>query len=225
MSHANGRLTPAGRLIMVQRIGSGRAVAHVAAERGISRTTAWRCWCRFREHGTAGLVGGASTAAGSALRGQRVRLPPLRRVQSRDRHARHQAALHQAALPLDQRESGTPEPHSRHRVGLRPPLDLQRRPQSRLDDLARPLQPRQSPPRHRRQDPHRPNRQRSRPVHLGPANTPITAQPQRAGLVPNGTNGVPPIVPPLLASAAALSIAIVSVLSMMRVLPWQRRLG
>ena len=51
------------------------------------------------------------------------------------------------------------------------------------------------------------------------------AQPQRAGLVPNGTNGVPPIVPPLLASAAALSIAIVSVLSMMRVLPWQRRLG
>ena len=52
-----------------------------------------------------------------------------------------------------------------------------------------------------------------------------TAQPQRAGLVPNATNGVPPIVPPLLASAAALSIVIVSVLSMMRVLPWQRRLG
>ena len=47
----------------------------------------------------------------------------------------------------------------------RPP-DLQRRPQSRLDDLARPLQPRQSPPRHRRQDPHRPNQQRSRPVQL-----------------------------------------------------------
>ena len=34
MSHANARLTPAGRLIMVQRIGSGRAVAHVTAERG-----------------------------------------------------------------------------------------------------------------------------------------------------------------------------------------------
>ena len=51
------------------------------------------------------------------------------------------------------------------------------------------------------------------------------AQPQCAGLVPTATNGVPPIVPPLLASAAALSIVIVSVLSMMRVLPWQRRLG
>ena len=34
MSHANARLTPAGRLIMVQRIQSGRAVAHVAAEMG-----------------------------------------------------------------------------------------------------------------------------------------------------------------------------------------------
>ncbi|MGO1548075.1 helix-turn-helix domain-containing protein [Microbacterium gubbeenense] len=35
---------------MVQRIQSGRAVAHVAAEMGISRTTAWRWWRRFRRH-------------------------------------------------------------------------------------------------------------------------------------------------------------------------------
>ncbi|NKY05717.1 IS481 family transposase, partial [Cellulomonas hominis] len=34
MSHANARLTPAGRLTMVQRIGAGRPVAHVAAEMG-----------------------------------------------------------------------------------------------------------------------------------------------------------------------------------------------
>lgn len=62
MSHANARLTPAGRLIMVQRIGSGRAVAHVAAEMGISRTTAWRWWRRFREEGQAGLVDRSSVA-------------------------------------------------------------------------------------------------------------------------------------------------------------------
>ncbi len=68
MSHANARLTPAGRLIMVQRIGSGRAVAHVAAERGISRTTAWRWWRRFREHGTAGLVDRSSVAHGHPRR-------------------------------------------------------------------------------------------------------------------------------------------------------------
>lgn len=62
MSHANARLTPAGRLIMIRRIQSGRAVAHVAAEMGISRTTAWRWWRRFRESGPAGLVDRSSVA-------------------------------------------------------------------------------------------------------------------------------------------------------------------
>lgn len=62
MSHANARLAPAGRLIMVQRIQSGRPVAHVAAEMGISRTTAWRWWRRFREHGAAGLIDRSSIA-------------------------------------------------------------------------------------------------------------------------------------------------------------------
>lgn len=62
MSHANARLTPAGRLIMVQRIQSGRAVAHVAAEMGISRTTAWRWWRRFQESGQAGLTDRSSVA-------------------------------------------------------------------------------------------------------------------------------------------------------------------
>ena len=47
---------------MIQRIGSGRAVAHVAAEMGVSRTTAWRWWRRFREHGLAGLQDRSSVA-------------------------------------------------------------------------------------------------------------------------------------------------------------------
>lgn len=62
MSHANARLTPAGRLIMVQRIQSGRAVAHVAAEMGVSRTAAWRWWRRFRDEGPAGLFDRSSVA-------------------------------------------------------------------------------------------------------------------------------------------------------------------
>ena len=62
MSHANARLAPAGRLILVQRIQSGRAVAHVAAEMGISRTTAWRWWRRFQAQGPAGLVDRSSVA-------------------------------------------------------------------------------------------------------------------------------------------------------------------
>lgn len=68
MSHANARLTPAGRLIMVQRIQSGRAVAHVAAEMGISRTTAWRWWRRFREQGAVALVDRSSVARSHPLR-------------------------------------------------------------------------------------------------------------------------------------------------------------
>lgn len=56
MSHANARLTPAGRFVMVQRIGTGRPVAHVAAEMGVSRTTAWRWWRRYQAQGRAGLV-------------------------------------------------------------------------------------------------------------------------------------------------------------------------
>lgn len=62
MSHANARLTPAGRLTMVQRIESGRAVAHVAAEMGVSRTTAWRWWRRFQTEGRPGLQDRSSVA-------------------------------------------------------------------------------------------------------------------------------------------------------------------
>ncbi|MFV0533580.1 MAG: IS481 family transposase [Cumulibacter sp.] len=62
MSHANARLAPAGRLILVQRIQAGRAIAHVAAEMGVSRTTAWRWWHRFCEAGIAGLQDRSSVA-------------------------------------------------------------------------------------------------------------------------------------------------------------------
>src|SRR6478609_7525709 len=41
---------------MVMRIESGRPVAHVAAEMGISRPTAYKWWRRWRDDGEAGLV-------------------------------------------------------------------------------------------------------------------------------------------------------------------------
>ena len=40
----------------MERIASGRPAAHVAAEMGISRTTAYRWWNRYRTHGDAGLL-------------------------------------------------------------------------------------------------------------------------------------------------------------------------
>jgi transposase InsO family protein len=60
--HANARLTPAGRMILCRRIAAGRPVAHIAAEMGISRTTAYRWWARYRQHGPAGLVDRPSCA-------------------------------------------------------------------------------------------------------------------------------------------------------------------
>jgi len=54
--HANARLTPIGRRTVIERIQTGRPVAHVAAEMGISRATAYKWWGRFRAEGWAGLV-------------------------------------------------------------------------------------------------------------------------------------------------------------------------
>jgi transposase InsO family protein len=63
VAHANARLTPAGRLILVTRITiHGRPAAHVAAEMGISRTTAYRWVARYRAQGRAGLHDRPSTA-------------------------------------------------------------------------------------------------------------------------------------------------------------------
>lgn len=54
--HGNARLTPLGRLTLVTRIESGRAVAHVAAEMGVSRPTAYKWWRRWRDEGIEGLA-------------------------------------------------------------------------------------------------------------------------------------------------------------------------
>jgi transposase InsO family protein len=53
--HANARLTVHGRRLLIERIQTGRPVAHVAAEMGISAATAWKWWRRFRAEGDAGL--------------------------------------------------------------------------------------------------------------------------------------------------------------------------
>ncbi|MXZ98759.1 MAG: helix-turn-helix domain-containing protein [Acidimicrobiaceae bacterium] len=54
MSHANARLTPAGRLLMVRRIEAGMPQAHVARQMGLSRGTVAKWWRRWCEQGEAG---------------------------------------------------------------------------------------------------------------------------------------------------------------------------
>jgi transposase InsO family protein len=53
--HRNARLTPAGRLLLCQRIEAGWPVAHAAAAMGISRDRAYVWWGRYRVEGLAGL--------------------------------------------------------------------------------------------------------------------------------------------------------------------------
>ena len=55
MSHRNAKLTPAGRRILISRVLSGRPVAHVAKEMGVSRQCAHRWIGRYRRHGLPGL--------------------------------------------------------------------------------------------------------------------------------------------------------------------------
>ena len=55
MSHRNARLTPRGRLLLVQRVAEGMPVAHVAKAMGVSRQCAHRWVRRFAEGGPAGL--------------------------------------------------------------------------------------------------------------------------------------------------------------------------
>ena len=55
MLHRNAKLTPAGRRLLVDRIASGRPVAHVATEMGVARQTAHRWWRRFVAEGESGL--------------------------------------------------------------------------------------------------------------------------------------------------------------------------
>lgn len=52
--HANARLAPMGRLLIVQPIEGGMPQAHVAAQMGLSRSTLAKCWRRWVEHGEAG---------------------------------------------------------------------------------------------------------------------------------------------------------------------------
>ena len=55
MLNAKPRLSPFSRLLLCQRVGAGRPVAHVAKEMGVSRATAHKWLRRFREEGVAGL--------------------------------------------------------------------------------------------------------------------------------------------------------------------------
>jgi transposase InsO family protein len=68
MSHPNARLTPRGRLILVERVLAGYRVADVAAQLGCSRTCVYKWLARYRAEGPGGLADRSSRPRRSPLR-------------------------------------------------------------------------------------------------------------------------------------------------------------
>jgi hypothetical protein len=66
--HRNARLTPAGRLLLCQRIQAGWPVAHAAESMGISRDRACVWWRRYQAEGVAGLEDRSSRPHRSSTR-------------------------------------------------------------------------------------------------------------------------------------------------------------
>jgi transposase-like protein len=66
--HRNARLTPVGRLTLVKRLEAGRPVRVTAGEMGVSHTTAYRWWARYRAEGERGLVDRSSRPRRSPAR-------------------------------------------------------------------------------------------------------------------------------------------------------------
>ncbi len=56
MSHANARLTPRGRLILVERVTGGWTISAATRAAGISRQTGSKWWHRYRREGPHGLI-------------------------------------------------------------------------------------------------------------------------------------------------------------------------
>jgi transposase-like protein len=109
--HGNARLTPRGRLTLVLRIASGPPVAHVAAEMGISRPTAYKWWHSFRTEGAAGLVDRSSRPHTCPHR-----TPPA--IEARVIELRQATKLGPARYQLRPQGPGAPEhsPQKIHRV-------------------------------------------------------------------------------------------------------------
>ena len=55
MTHANAKLTPAGRLLIIEQVKSGFSQSEVARRMYLSRATVGKWWRRYREEGLEGL--------------------------------------------------------------------------------------------------------------------------------------------------------------------------
>jgi transposase InsO family protein len=100
VTHRNAPLTPQGRLRLVRRC-RHRAIAHVAAEAGVSRQCLGKWVARWREHGEAGLVDRSSAPANRPTRTPAHVVAQIRQLRARKWSARRiTLELNQSGVPI-----------------------------------------------------------------------------------------------------------------------------
>ena len=92
MSHANARLTPAGRLLIVQRAQAGWKRAHIAAAMGVSRKCVATWIARFAAEGEAGLQDRSSRPHSSPSRTSLELEETVLRIRAEERVGRDEVA-------------------------------------------------------------------------------------------------------------------------------------
>jgi transposase InsO family protein len=92
VSHANARLTPAGRLLIVQRARAGWRRAHIAAAMGVSRKCVATWIARFAAEGEAGLQDRSSRPHSSPSRTSPEREATVLRIRAEARVGRDEVA-------------------------------------------------------------------------------------------------------------------------------------
>jgi transposase InsO family protein len=92
VSHANARLTPAGRLLIVHRAQAGWKRAHIAAAMGVSRKCVTTWIARFLAEGEAGLQDRSSRPHSSPSRTSPEREETVLRIRAEERVGRDEVA-------------------------------------------------------------------------------------------------------------------------------------
>ncbi|WP_078893357.1 helix-turn-helix domain-containing protein [Streptomyces sp. NRRL F-2580] len=121
--HPNAPLTPEGRRRLCERVDTGRPIAHVAAEAGISRRCLAKWYARWREQGEDGLFDRSSRPSDSPARTAADIADMLETLRRQTKHGPARLAADLERLP-----GITRAPATVHRV-------LVRRGLNRLRDL------------------------------------------------------------------------------------------
>ena len=83
MAHRRAKLTPFGRLLLVQRVGMGWPIARAAESLGVSRATAYKWMARYRDEGPSGLEDRSSAPARCPHALRRVQVDRILRARRR----------------------------------------------------------------------------------------------------------------------------------------------